>query len=109
MTCAVAKKLDKTFEPDLQCIDESETEAQMASREGFKLVRQLVNTNFVPSIYHASQQLQHQAIRDGGIPLEYNIYKLFKTSVEQNKNMFKDSFFWSSQSETVNAIQFKDG
>ena len=62
-------KRDKNFEPDLKCIDESETNATMAG--GFTLQRQRSNTNFVATTYHTSQQLQQYSVKDF-IPLTYD-------------------------------------
>ena len=75
---------------------------------GFALYRRLVNTNFVPSTYHTSQQLQQYAVTTA-IDLPYDLQQNYDTKVEKNMNTFKDNFFSSSQSETISAAQFKDG
>ena len=62
---------DKTFEPDVICNDETETVTNMNKNGGFLFHRQLVSTDFVPSTYHTSQQLQQYVVKDF-FPLKYN-------------------------------------
>ena len=66
-----------------------------------------MSTNFAPSTFHTSQKLQQYAVRDK-IILKYNETQYFNTHVEQSINTFKNDFFWSSQSETINAAKFED-
>ena len=80
----------------------------MAINKGYTIFRQLVSTNFIPSTYHTSQKLQQYAIRNDFL-LKYGVLQEYITKVEQSMNTFKDYFFSSSLSETVNTTQFKDG
>ena len=56
-TCEIGKAKDPNFEPDVTYVDPIETKTKMAQPFGYTVYSQRVNTNFVPSTYHASQQL----------------------------------------------------
>ena len=56
-TCTKAKSKDKNFEPSIKCIDDTDVESKMDTATGFKLIKQRISTNFVPSDYHKSQVL----------------------------------------------------
>ena len=107
VTCDRGKDSDPTFEPDVTCIDPSETNITMAGG-AFYVEKQLAGTSFVPSTYHTSQQLQQYVVSER-INLYSNRYNEYITSLEENINTFKDNFFSSAQRETVTAVQFKTG
>ena len=103
-TCVKAKMQDPNFEPDIKCSPEILTNKTM-SNASIILERQLVNTNFVPSTYHTSQQLQQYVVYND-YPLKYDQTQYLTTNLEESINTFKDNFFSSSQSETIVAAKF---
>ena len=80
----------------------------MAVGTGFSIHKKRVSSNFVPSIYHIDQQLQQFTTKYWTF-LKYDQYLELRPKVEQSVNEFKDSFFSSSKSENITALQFKDG
>ena len=58
--CANGVGSDPSFAPDIDCIAESSYEEYMTKTQlGYQIERQRMNTNFVPSMYHNSEELQH--------------------------------------------------
>ena len=104
-TCTQGKKRYENFEPNITCIEDDSIEDEMGKGLGFKLARSRVNSNFVPSLYHSSKELQYYVTQDQ-ISMRSGTQKVFYTDVYLSINNFMSSFFLRSDTETVKAYTF---
>ena len=110
-SCHIAKNYDPDFEPDLICATNNDTiqaELMKNNSNGYTLNRQRVSSNFVPSLYHESQQLQHY-VSFSSVFMKWDESIWVRTNVFESINTFRNNFFLPSAEETVLANSIADG
>ena len=72
---------------------------------GYTLRRKRVSSNFVPSLYHSSKELQQYNTIEY-FPINYNEKQWMITNVVESINTFKDNFFVASEAIDVRTYTF---